>query len=195
MKQPATKSDRQRTATARNTTHRKKLIAASILLAIMIAMWARVLSGKKRPAAVSAAPAAAQSIAAAVQDEGVEYIQLPHISGRHDLIVNDVFSAENFRRFVKPGQYSADTGLYRTEGTAGTDSPAELAAEALKLDAIISGKRPQAFIENKLFGEGQSFRFMFREQVYNFKVLKIFEDRIELDCNGIIITKKIPQPF
>jgi hypothetical protein len=195
MKPPATKSDRQRIATARNTAHRKKLIAAAILLAIMIAMWARVLSGKKRPVAVSAAPAAAQNIAAAAQDEGVEYIQLPHITGRHDLIVNDVFSAENFRRFVKPGQYSANTGLYGTEDTAGTGSPAELAADALKLDAIVSGKNPQAFIENKLFGEGQSFRFMFNGQVYHFKVLKIFEDQIELDCNGTIITKKIPQPF
>ena len=33
---------------------------------------------------------------------------------------------------------------------------------------------------------------MFRGQVYNFKVVNILENKVELECNGAIITKKIP---
>ena len=41
----------------------------------------------------------------------------------------------------------------------------------------------------------RGFRFAFGGQVYDFKVVNILEDRVELECNGVIITKKIPESF
>lgn len=194
MKQPATKIERQRTAIIRNAVHRKKLIAAAVLLMIMTALWVRVFTGKSKPTAVTAAPAAEQSKISTVQNESVEYVQLPHISDRHDAIMNDIFSSENFRWFNRQDQYSTDTKRFVTGSTIG-DSPAASAAAALKLVAIVNDKKPQAFIENRLFEKGDNFRFMFNGQIYQFKILDILEDKVVFDCNGTIITKKIPQPF
>jgi hypothetical protein len=66
------------------------------------------------------------------------------------------------------------------------------AAEQLELTAIVNGKKPQAFIGGTLLEKGQSFKFMFRGQAYIFKVVNILADRVELECNGVTITKKIP---
>lgn len=194
MKPPATKIDRQTAAMARNASQRKKLIVAMVLLSIMVALWVRVFAGKGKPEAASAALAVGQNNPLAVPSGGVEYIQLPHIPGRHDLITNDVFSAENFSRFHRQDQYVTSTKQPDTGDTT-EDSPALLAASALRLFAIVNDKTPQAFIENRLFEKGDSFRFMFNSQIYQFKLLDILEDKIVLDCNGVVITKKIPQPF
>jgi hypothetical protein len=194
MKLPANKTDRQRTAITRNAVHRKKLIVAIVLFSIMAVLWVRVFVGKSKPAAVSAAPAIDKNKVLAVQNEGVEYIQLPHIPERHDVIANDVFSAKNFSQFKKQDQYVTSTKQLDTRDATG-ESPAVSAAEALRLVAIVNDKTPQAFIENRLFEKGDSFRFMFNGQIYQFKILNILEDKVVLDCNGIIITKKIPQPF
>jgi hypothetical protein len=67
------------------------------------------------------------------------------------------------------------------------------AAEELELTAIVNDKKPQAFIGDRLLEKNQSFRFVFRGQAYDFKVVNILENRVELECNGVIITKKIPE--
>ena len=65
----------------------------------------------------------------------------------------------------------------------------------MELVAIVNEKKPQAYIGDKLLETGQSFDYTFHEKIYRFRVSKITADRVELDCNGIIITKIIPQPF
>jgi hypothetical protein len=67
------------------------------------------------------------------------------------------------------------------------------AAEKLELIAIVNGKKPQVFIEDKLLEKGQSLKFVFGDKIYEFKVVNILEDKVELECNGIIVTKKIPE--
>ncbi len=195
MKLPANKTvDRQKAAMTRSAVHRKKLIAAMVLMLIMAVLWIRLLAGKSKPVAISASLVVEPSRISSPQSGGVEYIELPHISGRHNSIASDLFSAGNLNQFNKQEQYTTNTEQFSQTSTK-EESPVELAAAALKLDAIVNDKEPQAYIENRLFEKGQSFRFTFRGQIYRFKVLNILADRVDLDCNGIIITKIIPQSF
>jgi hypothetical protein len=199
MKQPAPKNiDRQKITAVRIAIQRKKLIAALVLVVIMAALWIKILGNKSRPAAVSAAAVAeANTVLAQTQNPKTEYIELPYVSQRHNAIIKDCFMPENFGQFKKQDSYAAQEEQLNITDTTGSQLNASVAAAArqLELSAIVNDKTPQVFIGDKLFEKGQSFRFIFRGQTYRFKVLDILEDRVELDCNGIIITKKIPQSF
>jgi len=199
MKQPANKNtDRQKATAIRNATQRKKLIAAMILLAIMAVLWARTFIGKGKPAIASASILVNPKIVSSPIPSGeVEYIKLPHIPQRHDVITNDFFSASNFSRFNKQEEVKEDKQLNPSETTERQfDSPAQAAAASLVLAAIVNdSKKPQAYIGDMLLEKGQSFDYTFHGQIYHFRVSNITADKVELDCNGIIITKIIPQPF
>lgn len=199
MKQPVhTNIDRQKATAARNTAQRKKLIVALLLLVVMAVLWIRLLAGKNKPAAASASVAGASSqLLPQAQSQKMEYIELPYTPQRHNMLANDFFTTKNFKRFKKQDPYGKNNQQINLAETTDEkfDSPAAAAAASLRLIAIVNDKKPQAFIENRLFEKGQSFRFKFDGQVYRFKVTDILADRVELDCNGIIITKKIPQPF
>ncbi|MFA5293208.1 MAG: hypothetical protein WC496_09265 [Phycisphaerae bacterium] len=199
MKPPVHKNiDRQKSATARNTAQRKKLIVALLLMAVMAVMWIRVFAGKNKPASASAAVSSVVNpLLPQAQSQKMEYIELPYIPQRHDIIANDFFTTKNFKKFKRQDQYTTNNRQVNLAETMDEkfDTPAAAAAASLRLIAIVNDKKPQAFIENRLFEKGQSFRFKFDGQVYRFRVTKILADRVELDCNGIIITKKIPQPF
>lgn len=148
--------------------------------------------GRRRPLQnidVNAVKTAAES---AVPE--VIYVDLPVIASRQGVLANDFFDAGNFRGFRKRGE-SASGGEADMSGAGNprlSGGPTAAAAE-LELIAIVNGKKPQAFIGDKHFEKGQGFRFAFGGQVYNFKVVNILEDRVELECNGVIITKKIPE--
>jgi hypothetical protein len=199
MKQPVNKNiDRQKATAARNAIQRKKLIAAMILLTIMAVLWARMFIGKSKPASASASILVNPKVVSSPIPSGeVEYIKLPHIPQRHDAITNDFFSADNFSRFNRQEEVKADKQLNPSAATEKQfDSPAQAAAASLELIAIVTdSKKPQAYIGEWLLETGQSFDYTFHEKIYRFKVSKITADKVELDCNGIIITKRIPQPF
>lgn len=198
MKQPVNKNiDRQKATAIRNATRRKKLIAAMILLTIMAVLWARAFIGKSKPASASASILVnPQTVSSPIPSGEVEYIKLPHIPQRHDAITNDFFSAGNFSRFNKQEEVKEDKQLNPSgEAEKQFDSPAQAAAASLVLVAIVNEKKPQAYIGDRLLETGQSFDYTFHDKIYRFRVSKITADRVELDCNGIIITKIIPQPF
>jgi hypothetical protein len=198
MKLPVNKNvDRQRATATRNAAQRKKVIAAMLLLAVMAVLWVRVLIGKGKPTPVAAAVVTSQNnISVPTQSGEVEYIKLPHIPKRHDKISNDSFSAGNFSRFKKQGDTTNDEQFSQADANdERLDSPATSAAAALELVAIVNDKTPQAYIGDMLLEKGQSFNFTYHGEIYRFKILNITADKVELDSNGIIFTKRIPQPF
>jgi hypothetical protein len=198
MKLPVNKNiDRQRATATRNAAQRKKLIAAMLLLTVMAILWVRVLVGKGKPANVSAALVAKSNdnIPVQIQSGGVEYVKLLYVAEKHDAIVNDSFSAGNLSQFKK--QEDAKDKQLNPSGTTEEhfDTPAEAAGASLNLVAIVNEKTPQAYIADMLLEKGQSFDFTYHGEIYRFRILNITADKVELDCNGIIITKRIPQPF
>ncbi len=193
MKQTSLKgAERQKAVTAaRKASQQKKLVMVFGLFAVMAILWIKFFIGKDGPKTADAASdvnTISDSVTPAVQE--AVYIDLPVIAGRQDVLANDLFAARNFKGFRKQGESAMDSEADANEQLSGDLAAA---AEELELVAIVNGKNPQAFIEDKLLEKGQSFRFVFHNQVYNFKVVNILGDKVELECNGIIITKKIPE--
>ena len=196
MKQTAQKSNvRQRAAAAKIAAQRKKLTVAFFLFFVMAVLWMRILVGKGGPKTASAIPDInAVDIAAKSAVLKVIYTELPVISQRHDVLANDFFTARDFKGFRKQGEFALDSDVNMSgAGNLQLSDGLAAAVEELELIAIVNDKKPQAFIGDRLLEKGQSFRFVFRGQAYDFKVVNILENRVELECNGIIITKKIPE--
>jgi len=194
VKQTAQKSNvRQRAAAAKIAAQRKKLTVAFFLFFVMAVLWMRILVGKGGPKTASAIPDINAVVAAKSAVLKVIYTELPVISQRHDVLANDFFTARDFKGFRKQGEFALDNEVNMSgAGNLQLSDGLAAAAEELELIAIVNDKKPQAFIGDKLLEKGQSLQFVFRGQVYNFKVVNILENKVELECNGAIITKKIP---
>ncbi|MGB8227088.1 MAG: hypothetical protein WCE45_09555 [Sedimentisphaerales bacterium] len=196
MKQTAPKSnDRHRAAIAQIARRRKKLLIVFLLFFVMAVLWVRVLVSKNRPQqalAISAGNAA--DAAAGSTEPEIVYVELPVIADRHNVLACDFFAAGDFKGFRKQGEYASNSGTDTSVMSSKQLSDGmAAAAEKLELIAIVNGKKPQVFIEDKLLEKGQSLKFVFGDQIYEFKVVNILGDRVELECNGIIVTKKIPE--
>jgi hypothetical protein len=198
MKQtPQKTNDRHRVATTKTMVRRRKLTMIVLLFFIMTVLLIRVFAGKGGPAPAAAIfDGNAVRAAAESASQEVVYTELPVVAYRHNVLANDFFAAGDFKRFKRQGESTldsqADTSVVSDRQHS---SGLSAAVEKLELTAIVKDKKPQAFIEDKLFEKNQSFRFVFDGQIYDFKVINIFEDKVELECNGVIITKKIPESF
>jgi hypothetical protein len=186
--------DRKRAAAVKNSSQRKKLILAVALLAVMGVLWIRVFSGKGKPQAASAVVPTDVSAAVTAVSAGnnVVFVDLPIVPERHNILANDFFDAKLFKEFGM-GESGVAGETIESKGDSQNTSAAAAAVDAMELVAIVNDKKPQAFIEDKLLEEGQSFRFVFHDQNYEFKVIKIYSSKVELECNGAIITKRIPE--
>ncbi len=186
---------RQRVAAqARKSSQQKKLAIVFLLFFVMAVLWVRMFVLKGTPKTAKADPNVRTAAAPAIPEvkEEIVYTELPVVEGRQDVIANDLFSARNYKGFIKIGETTAEN---EPDAANENNLGGELAAAVaqMELSAIVKDKKPQAFIEDNLVEPGQSFKFVFHDKVYNFKVVNILEDRVELECNGTIVVKKIPE--
>lgn len=199
MKQAVHKSDdRQRAAAAKGTAHRRKLMVAVVLFLVMAGLWTKVFMEKGKPKTASASVDMSQLNTVVVEpaELKVVYTELPVVSQRHNVLGSDFFSVDNLSKFKKLNDSSEAGEADLTEVRDGQGSEGlEAAAKEMELLAIVNDRKPQVFIEDKLLEEGQSFKFESYGKIYEFKVLSIMENGVVLECNGITITKKIPESF
>ena len=185
---------RQRAKATEQKAKQKKLVFAVCLLALMGVLWVRVFA-KKKPANAVASTAYSYQQTVEVKTGGITYRHLPYVAGRHDAMVRDMFSSRDWKGFTRPGQSDdyASTELGYGVNDSGIAAEIVAAAKDLELIAIVTDNGYQAFIENHLLSKGQSFNFKFNGQKYKFVVINIHEDRVELNCKGVTVTKKMPQ--
>lgn len=190
MRQASQKAvDREKAAAAKNALQRKKFVIAVVLLAVMAVLWIKLFTGKSTPKTASAV-AEVNAANTAADLPKILFVELPFVPQRHNILANDFFDARFFKEFgndIGSGTERSSKGDSLSAG-----GPAA-AVEVMELIAIVNGKKPQAFIEDKLLEEGQSFKFVFHDESYVFKVVRIYENKVELECDGVIITKKIPE--
>jgi hypothetical protein len=181
--------ERKKAAAAKAALQRKKVVIAVVLLAVMAVLWIKLFVGKSAPKAAKAV-VNADSVNAVSAVPKMFFVELPFVPQRHTVLANDFFDAKLFKEF---GADAGDGTEMPSKSDSQSSSGAAAAVEAMELIAIVNSKKPQAFIEDKLLEEGQSFKFIFHDENYFFKVVKIYENKVELECNGVIITKKIPE--
>lgn len=198
MKQPIRKGvDRQKAHATLAAAQRKKFAVAGLLLLVMAVLWVRIFWKKSGPT-----PAAAVTNTDAVNVEAIApakqkttFIDLPFMAERHNVLANDFFMARGFIGLGAQGSSLPQGESSQLSGMEDQSGSLAATVEAMELTAIVNGVKPQAFIADRLLEEGQSFKFIFHDQTYKFRVVNISENKVELECNGTVITKKIPESF
>jgi len=186
MEQKTLNLNNVKNAAARASAEKGKLLVAVVLIAVMAFMWIKVFTGK------STVTDAAASAAAVKQDAArrtITYVQLPVAAGRNDTLKRNVFDCDGF------GGKNSGTGDVAGGGGMGMHK-ANIAkiAKTIKLNAIITGERPAAFIDSRLVFVGSVLSLKCDGQSYEFVVTKITENTALLSWKEFSITVKMVQP-
>jgi hypothetical protein len=176
---------------------RNRAFVAAVLIGIMVVMWVRVFKHKNGVEAASAA-ALAGACTADANEAGprvkIVRMAVPQIKGRTDALTRDVFSLNEWEVL-----HMSEVGIDRRGEVA--SEPGEQANETivavgkeLKLEAISSGKNPQAFINGSLVCAGEKLTIRKGRQRYDFDVVAIGESTATLACHGVKVTLLMSKP-
>ena len=165
---------------------KKKSIIAFCLIAIMAFMWIRVIGGKT-PQAGEAALLANAATAASEQKAEPElkvfFVELPNVKGRNDMLTRDFFVVGSHGFGIE--EINVASG--------GSEEKVRRIAGQLKLEAIDSGKNPQAFINDVLLKAGDKLSVKDGRSVYECEVVRIEKEAVLIRCGDSEITLKIEQ--
>ena len=179
--------------TGRLPADRKKLFVAVGLIAIMAFMWIKVLTGKS---SVKDA-AAATDLAAAQQQKHPEveisYIDLPVVAGRNDMLTHDIFDAKGFNAFTS-GKNRVDADISNDDHQRTHQANIRKIAARLKISAIITGAKPEAYIEDKLVSVGSTLPVSYDNRIYRFTVTRISQEQVTLKWKDFVVNLKMSQP-
>lgn len=165
---------------------KKKSVIAFCLIAIMAFMWIKALSGKAPQAGEAALLANAAAVASEQKAEPelkVFFVELPNVKGRNDMLTRDFFVAG-----------SQGFGIEEVNvASGGSEEKGRRIAGQLKLEAIDSGKNPQAFINDVLLKTGDKLSVKDGKSVYECEVVRIEKESVLIRCGDSEITLKIEQ--
>jgi len=173
---------------------KKKVGIAVCLITVMAVMWVKVLT-KKGPQSVQAAPMIEETdVERQVKDAmKITYVDLPQVSGRDDLISRDFFASAGWQDFKSDEQ--GDSGVEIEEvGVEPTDDSEEvvaIVAQHLSLQAIVMGRKPQAFINEKLVSMGEELVVTDGAQMYECEVVEIRENSVLIRCREAEVVLKL----
>jgi hypothetical protein len=175
---------------------KKKTGIALCLIAIMMVMWVKVLT-KKGPESSQASPAVQAADVDKDLDDAVNitHVDLPQAPGRDDLISRDFFASAGWQDFGSDYQ-EGDMVDVKDVGAEKTDDTKEVAAivtQYMKLEAIIMGQRPQAFINDKLMSVGERLVVTDAAGMYECEVVEIRENSVLIRCRDAEIVLKLVQ--
>lgn len=176
------------------STSKGKISVAAGLVALMVFMWARVLTSDKSGPSEANAATTADTTNSSTESQEVKltYIKLPVVPGRNDSLTNDMFAD-------KAWMHPSNTKNIGAVTTSANDQKIytaimEAIAKTLKVDSISPsrrGQRPDAFIENKLLIEGSMLPISYENKTYEFTVDRIYEDRVMLKWKDFSIAVKV----
>lgn len=170
--------------------NKKKTVAAFSLVALMIFMWIRVLTGMG-PENAGASSGRAGQIPQGQAKKKVEisYIKLPEIQGRNDHINKDFFSAPDW------GQFDSNKNEIEVSVSEVSDKDrlARELSEALNVDAIVSGEDKQVFINGRLLRQGQELVVMTKEGQHICEILAIEGNSLTVGCGNITLKLKVSE--
>lgn len=173
---------------------KKKGITAVCLLTVMTLMWGRVFLGKSPRIAPADQPEQTSVNGQFVSDATgvltgfpVNYIALPKIEGRNDRLIRDFFTDTN--------DIDQSSNSLNTSGQANRNTIIRRVESLLKLEAIVSGNSPQAFINNKIFKPGDKIYISDKNIIIECVIEKINETEVMISCLGTKIILKISNPL
>ncbi len=179
----------------RLAAEKKKSIIAVCLITIMVFMWVKVL-GRKGPQSAEAAVMALEAVEKKESSKlKVSFIGLPKVEGRNDILTKDFFTVGNWRDFIRgEGGKLIDDGRERMDDKRnGSEEIARRIAGSLKLDAIVLGENPRAFINDKLMSVGDKLFVRDGTNTYECELTKIEENAVSIKCGEAEVTLRLAQ--
>jgi len=177
---------------SRLAAEKKKTVTAVCLVAIMVFMWARMLS-KEVPSTATAALRKED-----VKQDGsdtelnITFIELPKVAGRNDVLKRDFFVVDDWQKFMKSEEGENKTGVEDVSVVSTRNKEAMIrVAEKLKLGAIGLDGNPQVFINNKLLSVGDKLLVKDGGNTYECEVVCIEENMVLIKCGEAEITKTL----
>ena len=174
---------------------KKKAVLALCLISLMAFMWIKVLT-KTSPQAADA-ELIAELINMEIQSEPglkISFIELPRVTGRNDIVARDFFASDGWQSFVG-GRGSKSVAVEQIDIVSKDDDQEVIrkVAENLKLEAIVSGDDPLAFINDKVLRAGDKLSVGDGIESYECEVVEIKENIVVIRCRESMITLKMTQ--
>jgi len=176
----------------RLAAEKKKTVTALCLIALMIFMWAKVLS-QKTPVVAAAAlgqNSIDQDILEADLALNISFIELPKVAGRNDVLTRDFFAADGWKDFLR-GQKGVGIEEVNVDTKGGNEEVMRRVAKKLKLEAIGLDGNPQAFINGKLLSVGDTLLVRDGGNKYECEVVKIAENVVVIKCGEAEISLEV----
>jgi len=178
----------------RLAAEKKKTVIAVCLITVMVFMWVRVL-GRKGPQSANAAVMKQEATGGQTNPElKISYIELPKVEGRNDVLTRDFFAVGSWRDFMRGGE--GKSGGIEEVSVVSRDGSEEIVrrvAEKLKLEAIVLGENPRAFINDKLLSVGDKLFITDGINTYECEVAKIEENTVFIRCGEAEVTLRLTQ--
>jgi len=162
---------------------KKKSIVAVGLVLLMGFMWVRVLTGDDTQAVSAAVLSGTTQGQPAVQKLKVTFLELPKVEGRHDVLNRDFFKMDD-----------VVFGTVNQAKIVNGQSSAIEVAERLRLEAIVTGEHPEAFINDKIVKVGQKLNVEDGSKIYECEIVKIQENLVIVKYENSEIELKLKQP-
>jgi len=178
----------------RLAAEKKKTVAAACLIAVMVFMWVRMLA-PKTPRGAEAALTAQEVVKGESNSElKISFTELPKVRGRNDVLTRDFFASDGWRNFrsTEGENLSGIEGVNVVSGN-GSEGVVRRIAEKLKLQAIMLGGNPQAFINDKLLSVGDKLLVTDGGDSFECEVAGIEEKMVFIRCGEAEITLKLTQ--
>jgi len=173
---------------------KKKGIIALCLIGVMVFMWIRVL-GRKSPETTKAASIerTATLKGASNSESKISFVEFPEVKGRNDVLTRDFFASDNWGAFAGEGGNTKGTERVNVISKDRNEEVAKRIADKLKLEAIVLGENPRAFVNDKLLSVGDELLVADGVGSYECEVVGIEEDTVSIKCGGIEFTLELVQ--
>jgi len=180
-------------APGRLAINKKKAVFALCLIAVMVFMWVRVLTRKSPQSAAASSVAEEIKLIGQSDTESLKlsFIELPKVEGRNDVLARDFFTVKNWQDFLREGKGVGDRGKVDVVSGNGNEEVARKIAEKLKLGAIVMGKNPRAFVNDKLLAVGDKMLIQDGVNIYECEIVEIEEKTVLLRCGQAEIRLKL----
>ena len=175
-------------------TEKKKTVMAVCLIALMVFMWARVLT--------RTAPSAAEgAIISDLPEQGsnsklmsrISYIELPKVVGRHDLITRNFFTSNGWQAFEGKKTNIVSIEEVNLIPGDGNEKAIRKVVEMIKLEAIVIGENAKAFINDKVLSAGDKLSLSDGIDRFECEVVVIEEDAVIIRCREAEVKLKLRQ--
>lgn len=174
---------------------KKKVAMALGLVILMTIMWVRVIvkSGPDSAKASVNVPAVKVEKPKNISNK-VEFVKLPVVVGRNDVLTKNIFEVKNWQSFMAGSNFDLNQ-IHRKEPTSNEieNSNIEMVSKNLTLDAIELGNNPKAFINGQLLSAGDKFALRIGENVFECQIKEVAENLVLINFNGTDISLRLTQ--